>query len=367
MDKLTDHNIAHPILDALTYPCTVTLNSNLEILQQSLPIVTLQEILKFKEELTLVEAGQSSLLHIGECAEKFESCNEHYFYNFNQIINEIQKLYSKQNFIFLGRIAGQFFKPRSYTFLPDGKTLSFHGDGFHSEENKTLDPTRLLTAYKIASQARQKLISSINISHECLNLPFESSLLRTHENVLYSSSAHLLWIGSRTNQLDSPIVKFAAQIANPIGIKIAPNIDSDHLIGLIKYLNPDNESGKILIIPRFGTSKIQTHLPQLIHTVIKQKLNTTWIPDPLHGNTKILPNGIKVRYLEDITAELEKFKQIHKSFFNKLHGIHLEMTSEDILECINTGNEPSIKNTAVCDPRLNFSQVLNLLHHFFTN
>jgi len=181
-------------LEALNYPCFEELNIIQQQLKLKSGIVSTQDVLKFKHDLSKVTSCQAQLLHIGECAETFENSTASYFSKFNSAIATISEVFNNKSLIYLGRVAGQFFKPRSKPFLEDGITLAYHGDGFHSYSDRTLDPNRLLTVYQIAIKAHEILCPNIRISHECLNLPYENGLLRDST----ATSAHLLWIGSRS-------------------------------------------------------------------------------------------------------------------------------------------------------------------------
>lgn len=204
-------------------------------------------------------------------------------------------------------------------------------------------------------------------AHESLLLPYESSLTRKDSISLnyYGCSAHMLWIGERTRQLDGAHVEYARGIQNPIGIKVSEKCDPYELIKLIRILNPINEEGKIILIIRMGKN-IEKKLPTLLYLIMQRKLNVIWICDPMHGNTVKLNNGIKTRYIEDIKEEYTFFHNYLKRNNAFPGGIHLEMTGRDITECIDKNKsdefiENMINNyESSCDPRLSASQCLDL-------
>ena len=204
-------------------------------------------------------------------------------------------------------------------------------------------------------------------SHEALLLPYEQSLTRIDSitGEVYNTSAHLLWIGDRTRFVDSAHVEYCKGINNPIGIKCGPSLKPDVLIKLINILNPNNNFGKIVLITRFGYNKVNECLPLLIQTINKEGLNVVWSCDPMHGNTIKSKQGIKTRPFEKILKEVKSHILIHSSEGTYLGGIHLEMTGQNVTECIGGLQKISDKDLrnryhTHCDPRLNASQSLEL-------
>ena len=203
--------------------------------------------------------------------------------------------------------------------------------------------------------------------HEGLLLPYEEALTRVDSTTQqhYDCSSHFVWIGERTRQLNSAHVEFFRGIYNPLGIKISANYDIDEVIRNIRTLNPTNIKGKISIITRMG-NKIEDALPSLIKRINDENLNVVWICDPMHANTKKLPNGYKTRFMYDIKRELELFFKIHKQYGTIPAGIHLELTGNDVTECIgsdilvNTNKDITYNYKTLCDPRLNAAQSLEL-------
>jgi 3-deoxy-7-phosphoheptulonate synthase len=181
----------------------------------------------------------------------------------------------------------------------------------------------------------------------------------------YDCSAHQLWIGDRTRQLDGAHVEFARGIKNPLGLKAGPSLEPTDLIRLIDALNPDNEPGRLSIIVRMGADKVAAKLPPLIRAVAREGRNVVWICDPMHGNTMTSSIGYKTRSFDRILAEVKGFFEVHEAEGTYAGGVHFEMTGQDVTECI--GGAQAITETSlgdryhtVCDPRLNASQALEL-------
>ncbi len=204
-------------------------------------------------------------------------------------------------------------------------------------------------------------------SHEALLLNYEEALSRidSFTGRRYNCSAHFVWIGERTRQLDHAHVEFFKNIENPVGVKIGPTIEADELLRLIDALNPDNEAGRLTLITRMGADKIADRLPALIRAVQREERSLVWSCDPMHGNTVKASSGYKTRQFEDIMRELQQFFAVHQAEGSYPGGIHLEMTGEHVTEC--TGGAYAISDADLgtryltqCDPRLNADQVLEL-------
>lgn len=223
--------------------------------------------------------------------------------------------------------------------------------GINSQTAPTLRETQLFT------------------SHEALLLNYEEALSRidSFTGKQYNCSAHFVWIGERTRQLDHAHVEFFKQIENPIGVKISAEIKAEELMRLIDSLNPDNEAGRLTLITRMGADKIADALPGLIRAVQAEGRNVVWCSDPMHGNTVTSSTGYKTRQFDDIMRELKQFFGVHQAEGSYPGGIHLEMTGEHVTEC--TGGAYRISDTDLatryqtsCDPRLNADQVLELAY-----
>ena len=204
-------------------------------------------------------------------------------------------------------------------------------------------------------------------SHEALHLPYEAALTREVEsNHFYNLGTHFPWVGMRTLSLDGAHVEYLRGIENPIGIKVGPSIDFDELITVIRRINPENETGKIVLIHRFGKEVIHQKLPLLLEKIALSKLHCAVICDPMHGNTRTTTQGIKTRYFDDILEELRAAFAIHRDSTIPLAGIHFEMTGDNVTECI--GGSCGLKEddlrqtyTSLVDPRLNYQQSLEIV------
>jgi 3-deoxy-7-phosphoheptulonate synthase len=332
----------------------------------------------------------------------------------------------------LGRIAGQFSKPRSSsTENIDGVELpSYLGDNINgiefNEKSRIPDPKRLFKAYSQSAStlnlirafanggfADLKMVHTWNLgfikkspeakkfkeledkisdalafmdacginsdfnrrlktvnfwtSHEALLLPFEQSMTRIDSTTgeHHDTSAHFVWIGDRTRQLDGGHVEFCRGIENPIGIKCGPTLKSEDLINLCNRINPKNEKGKITLISRFGHDSVGKFLPKLIRAIKKEGLNVIWSCDPMHGNTIKATSGYKTRPFNNVVKEVKNVFACHQSEGSYAGGLHIEMTGQDVTEC--TGGAQKISDQDLshryhthCDPRLNANQALEL-------
>ncbi|CAN6711249.1 unnamed protein product [Malus baccata var. baccata] len=296
----------------------------------------------------------------------------------------------------VGRMAGQFAKPRSAEFeekdgvkLPIYKGDNINGDAF-DEKNRNPDPqryqelaTRVDEALGFMNAAGLTVDHPIMTttyfwtSHECLHLPYEQSLTRldSTSGLYYNCSAHMLWVGERTWQLDGAHVEFLRGLANPIGIKVgfcelpanlrSNKMDPKDLVNIIEILNPSNKPEMITIIARMGAENMRIKLSHLIRDVRQAGQIVTLVSDPMHGNTIQAPCGLKARPFDSILAEVRAFFDVHEQEGSHPGGIHLEMTGQNVTECIGgsrtvTLDDLSSRYHMHCDPRLNASQALEL-------
>jgi len=204
-------------------------------------------------------------------------------------------------------------------------------------------------------------------SHEALILEYEKALTRIDSRTgnPYDVSGHFIWIGERTRQLDGAHVDFASKVRNPIGIKLGPKSTVDDALALIDKLDPNREPGRITFITRMGAGKIREALPALVDGVTKSGAKVLWVCDPMHGNTYEAPTGYKTRKFDDVMDEVKGFFEVHKSLGTHPGGIHIELTGDDVTECVGGGEQISHEDLAsryetACDPRLNHSQSLEL-------
>jgi 3-deoxy-7-phosphoheptulonate synthase len=202
-------------------------------------------------------------------------------------------------------------------------------------------------------------------SHECLLLPFEEQFTNRDKESgeWFDRSAHMLWVGERTRQLDGAHTQFAKGISNPIGVKVSEKCSAEELVQMLRTLNPRNAPGRISIITRMGASGTYAHLPVLIRAVQSQRLHVLWVCDPMHGNTVKTDSGLKTRHLDSIRAEIKAFFDVHRELGSHPGGVHLELTSGDVTECV--GGDVGVERLAdryhtACDPRLNREQSLEI-------
>ena len=413
------------------------LNEVETILKSKPPLVISSEIDDLKIKLQSVERGSSFLFMGGDCAETFREHSTQNIINNYQLFMLSSLLLmnnSGKNIIKIARAAGQFSKPRSnsYEYINNTEYYSYKGDMINEEDlsRREPNPELMIKAYSQSAETLNliralgssykysnvdinswkidfnddiyqlipieqlmanldnlirlfrglELSDNININtarvytgHEGMLLNYEESMTRLDRftNKYYDCSAHFLWIGERTRDLDSSHVEFFKGVSNPIGIKISDKISKSELIQLINILNPLNESGKIVLITRMG-SKLRYKLPYLINGVKEHDLKVTWVCDPMHGNGKIM-DGIKTRFLYDIQKEVKDFLDVHRECGTIAGGIHLEMTSNDVTECIGgkyivdySDSFLNKKYLSSCDPRLNFFQTIELIDEIST-
>jgi 3-deoxy-7-phosphoheptulonate synthase len=329
----------------------------------------------------------------------------------------------------LGRLAGQYAKPRTSDLeTREGVTLpAYRGDavnGFDfTPEARVPDPQRLIEAYhssastlnlvrafvtggyadlrqvhtwntdfvssspvgrryeKLADEIDKamRFMSAIGADpdefhrvdfhtcHEALILEYEHALTRidSRTGTPYDVSGHFVWIGERTNDIDGAHVALLSQVRNPIGVKVGPRTSADDLIALAGRLNPDNEAGRLTFITRLGAGRITEALPALVEKVTAAGLEVAWVCDPMHGNTFETSTGYKTRRFEDVIGEVQGFFDVHRSLGTWPGGIHVELTGDDVTECVGGGEEVAELDLAtryesVCDPRLNRVQSLEL-------
>lgn len=329
----------------------------------------------------------------------------------------------------VGRLAGQYAKPRSSdTETRDGVTLpAYRGDavnGFDfTAEARRHDPQRLVDVYHASSAtlnlARafttggyadlrqmhswntdfvrnspvgdryQKLVHEIDkalafmdaigvdpdefhtvdfySSHEALILEYEHAMTRIDQrtSLPYDVSGHFVWIGERTRQLDGAHVELLSRISNPVGVKLGPTSTADDAIALYEKLNPEHTPGKVTFITRFGAGKIRDGLPHLIEKVTAAGLEVAWVCDPMHGNTFEASTGYKTREFDDVIDEVRGFFEVHRSLGTWPGGLHVELTGDDVTECLGGGMRVSAEDLStryetLCDPRLNRAQSLEL-------
>ncbi len=399
------------------------------------PLVFAGEARRLKSQLGNVAEGKAFLLQGGDCAESFKEFSADNIRDTFRLILQMAVVLTfagGKPVVKVGRIAGQFAKPRSEPIETiDGVTLpSYRGDNINGMEfeagSRAPDPERLLKAYGQSSstlnllrafagggyadlynihrwtlgfvadspqgarykELAEKISESLTFmaaigvtpdthpemhrvefftSHEALLLGYEEAMTRVDSTSgdWYDTSAHMLWIGERTRQLDGAHVHFMKGIKNPIGVKVGPTMEADDLLRLIDVLNPANEPGRLTLIGRFGSDKIADRLPSLMEATRKSGRSVVWSIDPMHGNTLKAGNGYKTRPFDRILSEVRAFVEIAGSEGVHPGGVHLEMTGQNVTEC--TGGARAVSEGDLadryhthCDPRLNGEQALEL-------
>jgi 3-deoxy-7-phosphoheptulonate synthase len=364
------------------YPDEAALGAALGALAASPPLVPAAEALRLKRELAEAQAGRAFLLQGGDCAESFAEFSPANIGSLFDLIAGMARLLEQAAglpVIRVGRIAGQFAKPRSKPLEEkDGRMLPvYRGDivnGIAFDEGaRRPDPKRMLRAYAQSAATLGHLAAlgaetgrPLYTSHEALLLPYEEALARPDgEAGWYGSSAHFLWVGDRTRFDGSAHIEFLRGLSNPIGIKCGPSLDPDLLLRLLDRLNPRRQAGRITLVSRMGAGRIGAALPPLMRAVRRSGHPVLWSCDPMHGNTVKAANGYKTRPFEAILAESDAFFAIARSEGVFGGGIHIEMTGRDVTEC--TGGAASLGEQDLadryhthCDPRLNAAQAMEL-------
>jgi len=217
--------------------------------------------------------------------------------------------------------------------------------------------------------ARSEMLGRVSFytSHEGLLLGYEEALTRLDRPTgrFYNTSAHMLWIGARTRQVDGAHIEYFRGVANPIGVKLDPGVTPEELERLLDVLNPRNEEGRITLITRFGAGQVEANLPPLVAAVARSGRAVVWSCDPMHGNTVTLPTGRKTREFSVILEELTRTFRLHRELGSRLSGVHFELTAEDVTECtggsnVLTSEDLERRYETWCDPRLNDSQSLEM-------
>jgi len=423
---------AMPVAQQPTYDDPKGEAEALDQLRKLPPLVFAGECDDLKTHLAEVAAGRAFVLQGGDCAETFDGLTA------NAIKARIRVLlamslvlsYGGQTPVFtLGRLAGQYAKPRSSdSETRDGVTLpAYRGDavnGFEfTAEARRHDPQRLVRAYYSASstlnlvrafmaggfgdvrqahtwnaqfvrdthvhQRYEQLAGEIEraigfmqacgvvdqnmrsgeffASHEALLLDYEHAMTRIdfRTGQPYDTSGHLVWIGERTRQLDGAHVELLRHVRNPLGVKLGPTTSVDDAVALADRLNPDHEPGRLTYITRMGARNVRDVLPGLVKGVADAGHEVAWICDPMHGNTVTTASGFKTRLYTDMADELNGFFDVHEALGTWPGGIHIELTGEDVTECLGGAfelreDDLTSHYETLCDPRLNRNQALEL-------
>lgn len=377
------HTPKHKIIQQPSYDDEQKLAEVLHRLAASPPLVRVRDILALRHKLRQVAAGNAFILQAGDCAEMFSDCKADIVQAKITMLAEMAARLAGQagrqagerqkttwEVIQIGRIAGQYAKPRSdLTITNQGQTLpNYFGDAVNgytfTADSRRPNPSNLVDAYEHATKTLAFMHEHPQVftSHECLLLAYEQTQVRKLDARYFNCSAHMQWIGARSCAVDSAHVELLRGVDNAIGVKVSAQLTPEELVAIIQRLNPDNAVGKIILIMRLGKDYVVSKLPQLIDACLAKSLQVLWMVDPMHGNTKQM-SDIKTRDYDDICAELETSFKVHSELGSYLAGVHLEVASSAVTECIGGGvratDLPRRYETA-CDPRLNREQSLEL-------
>ncbi len=424
---------AKPAAQQPTYDDAAELEKVLQALGQLPPLVTSWEVDRLRDQLAQAQAGEAWLLQGGDCAESFADCQADSIASKLKVLLQMSLVLifgSGQKIVRLGRIAGQYAKPRSQnTESQSGQTLpSYRGDLINqapfSLAHRRNDPQLLLRGYERSAltlnfiralseggfadlhhpenwdldfvaespeyERYHRLVDALGsalrfvdaisenpmpelrrvdffTSHEALHLPYEAAL--TRESVRgtgwYNLGTHLPWIGERTRAISGAHVELLRGVRNPIGIKVGPAADAQEIADLVQLVNPENEPGRITLIHRLGHDRVEQLLSQLIEVVRARGLKVLWVCDPMHGNTVAASSGHKTRKFEDVLGELQAAFTVHRGCESRLGGVHLELTGENVTECLGgsrglTESDLATAYNTNCDPRLNYEQAMEI-------
>jgi 3-deoxy-7-phosphoheptulonate synthase len=383
------------------------------------PLVQAKEAEALKAMLAEAGRGERFIVQGGDCAERFIDCEAGRLETQLKLILQMAMVHehlTSTPSVCILRIAGQYGKPRSKpTEVVEGvgEIMSFKGDNINgygaTAAERKWDPERLLQGYfhsaatlnylrSYSASAESSELAGINIgllsgaenfaslktsaeeistkysstpaptrfftAHEAMQLDLEEALTRKVGSKFYNLSAHLVWIGDRTRQLDGAHVEYFRGIANPVGVKVGPSMKPDELADLVKILNPDKEEGRLMLITRYGAGKVEDLLPKHIEAVKASGVPVVWQCDAMHGNGIVASNKYKTRKYDDIVAEICQAIAVHKRCGSILGGIHVEATGQEtVTEClggaVNITEEGLTANyETYCDPRLNYGQSL---------
>jgi 3-deoxy-7-phosphoheptulonate synthase len=398
-------------------------------LAASPPLVVASEVDQLRERLGAVARGEAFLLQGGDCAETFETSSQADVAGKVRVLLQMAVVLTygaSMPVVKLGRIAGQYAKPRSSDLDASGLP-SYRGDMVNElRGERTPDPSRILRAYStaattlnllrayagggLASLARvhawntafarttetgsryEKLAAEIDravrfmracgvhdaalegvelyAGHEALILDYERALTRVEADGAgggraYDLSGHFVWVGERTRQMDGAHLDFVSRIANPIGVKLGPSTTPEFAAELVERLDPDNTPGRLTLISRMSHAKVRDTLPPIVEKVTSTGHLVVWQCDPMHGNTEETADGVKTRHLDRIIDEVDGFFDVHAALGTHPGGLHVELTGDDVTECIGgtaelTAADLGRRYETACDPRLNIEQSLEL-------
>jgi 3-deoxy-D-arabino-heptulosonate 7-phosphate (DAHP) synthase class II len=352
------------------------------LLAQAPPLVKPHEVNALRDRLADVALGKAFVLQGGDCAETFGgNTAKHVKGNVETLLqmSGILRWTTGLPVISIGRLAGQYAKPRSASTDSSGLPV-YRGDLINSMEpspiGRVSDPARMLSGYanaastmKIVRDVTDRYAEHVYTSHEALLIDYERALLRVanspNEARLFGLSGHFLWIGERTRQLEGAHLGLAKIIANPVGVKLGPNTTREQVVRYAEFLNPDRLPGRLTLMSRLGNERVRDVLPGLITAVAASGHQVIWQCDPMHGNTRQTVDGRKTRDFDRIVDEICGFFEVHRALGTSPGGLHLEFTGDDVTECV--GGAQCLRESdlhrryeSACDPRLNAHQALEV-------
>jgi 3-deoxy-7-phosphoheptulonate synthase len=420
-----------PIKQQPQWPDSTTLQAASDEIATLPPLIFAGEVDVLRERLAAAASGKAFLLQGGDCAETFAGATA------DQIRNRVKTVLqmavvltygASTPVIKMGRMAGQFAKPRSSNTETRGDVTlpAYRGDivnGYDfTPESREADPRRLVQGYHTSAstinlvraftqggfadlrevhrwnqgfarnpanvryeQMAHDIDKAIKFmeaagadfdelkrvefytSHEGLLMDYERPMTRidSRNGTPINTSAHFLWIGERTRDLDGAHVDYMSRLRNPIGVKLGPTTKIDDMLRLIDKLDPEREPGRLTFITRMGAGKVRDALPPLLEAITQADANPLWVTDPMHGNGLTTPNGYKTRRFDDVVDEVKGFFESHRAAGTYPGGIHIELTGDDVTECLG-GSEQideadlATRYESLCDPRLNHMQSLEL-------
>lgn len=348
-------------------------------------LVSPQDVHTLRTLLARVAAGEAVVVQSGDCSEDPDESTAAHVARKAAVLDLLagaMKMITHKPVIRVGRMAGQFAKPRSNDTekvgeleLPVYRGHMVNGPE-PDPESRRPDPLRLLTGYMAANDimghlgwrkpvGRPVIDPPVWTSHEALLLDYEVPMLRRDdEGRLLLASTHFPWIGERTRQTDGAHVALLAEVVNPVACKVGPSMTPDELLTLCEILDPAREPGRLTLIARMGAEKVAQKLPPLVEAVRAAGHPVIWLTDPMHGNTVTAPGGLKTRYTTTVEREISEFQLAVRSSGGIAGGVHLETTPDDVTECV-LGEQwvgrCGEHYTSFCDPRLNPGQAVTAI------
>jgi 3-deoxy-7-phosphoheptulonate synthase len=420
-----------PIKQQPQWPDAVAVQAASDEIATLPPLIFAGEADVLRERLAAAAAGRAFLLQGGDCAETFAGATADAIRNRVKTILQMAVVLTygaSTPVIKMGRMAGQFAKPRSSDTETRGEVTlpAYRGDivnGYDfTPESREADPRRLVQGYHTSAStlnlvraftqggfadlrevhrwnqgfarnpanARYEMLArdidraikfmeaagadfdelkrvEFYTSHEALLMDYERPMTRidSRNGTPINTSAHFLWIGERTRDLDGAHVDYLSRVRNPIGVKLGPTTKIDDMLRLIDKLDPNREPGRLTFITRMGAGKVRDALPPLLEAIKGHDATPLWVTDPMHGNGLTTPNGYKTRRFDDVVDEVKGFFESHRAVGTYPGGIHIELTGDDVTECLGGSehideDDLATRYESLCDPRLNHMQSLEL-------